>query len=801
MLNGVMIEVSCNKFLRICIYSILLLLLGTGFSAWGQTTYTWVGPSGGAWTEPTNWNPKRTTPVNNDILQFTNNSTLTVIDVPTQTIGKLQVRGTNTNITLKPSNGGNRTLTINTASEDALTVESGSILTIIGCDAATDRTLTLTLTTADTNGLQANISGKLVVGIDNNQPNAAGIFTKGANATINFLSGSTYEHARNGGTIPTATWDATSNCNVTGITSTAPSGLNQTFGNFTWNCTGQGTSNLDIYSNGLPTIKGNFNVTSTGTTGSIRLARNSDLSFDISGNYTQSGGIVNLTRGSGNLTMNISGDFSMTGGTLSESSSGSGNITFNGSGTQAYSKTGGTISNTINFAVNSGSTLDVGTNVIDGSSGTFTLNSGAGIITANTDSNGALNTSGANGSIQVAGTRTFRTGANYTYNGASAQYTGNALTGANNLTINNSARVTLSNAATVAGTLALTNGILITTATNLLSVTNTSTSAISGGSTTAFISGPVKWSLALGSSYTFPVGKESTYLPFGLSVTSGASPQITVESFADNTGGSATSPLGSLSTTEYWLASISSGTYANGVVSLTRQSALDGLDAIGRSATLTGAYSNLNGTVSGTSINSSDATGNSLGYFVMASKRSIATGTISGSPFCAGSNVSVPYTISGTFNSGNVFTAQLSDASGSFSSPVSIGTLTSTSSGTITGTIPSGTSTGSGYRIRVVSNSPAVTGSDNGSNLTVNALPSAAGTIAGSSTVTQGQTGVAYSVPAIANATSYVWTYSGTGATINGTGNSITIDFSESATSGSLTVYGTQPVWRWYCFG
>ena len=75
--------------------------------------------------------------------------------------------------------------------------------------------------------------------------------------------------------------------------------------------------------------------------------------------------------------------------------------------------------------------------------------------------------------------------------------------------------------------------------------------------------------------------------------------------------------------------------------------------------------------------------------------------------------------------------------------------------------------------------------------ITVNPLPAAAGVITGVSPVCQGQSGVAYSVPAIANATSYTWAYSGTGATINGTTNNITIDFSATATGGNLTVKGT----------
>jgi Ig-like domain CHU_C associated/PKD-like domain/Secretion system C-terminal sorting domain len=67
----------------------------------------------------------------------------------------------------------------------------------------------------------------------------------------------------------------------------------------------------------------------------------------------------------------------------------------------------------------------------------------------------------------------------------------------------------------------------------------------------------------------------------------------------------------------------------------------------------------------------------------------------------------------------------------------------------------------------------------------------AAGTITGSSSVCKNQTGVTYSVPAISGASSYIWAYSGTGATITGTTNSVTIDFGSGATSGNLTVTGS----------
>ncbi len=97
----------------------------------------------------------------------------------------------------------------------------------------------------------------------------------------------------------------------------------------------------------------------------------------------------------------------------------------------------------------------------------------------------------------------------------------------------------------------------------------------------------------------------------------------------------------------------------------------------------------------------------------------ISTSAVSPTAYCAGTSVSVPFTTTGTANAGNVFTAQLSNAAGSFASPVAIGTLTSTAAGTISATIPAGTAAGTGYRIRVVSSNPVVTGTDNGTNITI----------------------------------------------------------------------------------
>lgn len=95
----------------------------------------------------------------------------------------------------------------------------------------------------------------------------------------------------------------------------------------------------------------------------------------------------------------------------------------------------------------------------------------------------------------------------------------------------------------------------------------------------------------------------------------------------------------------------------------------------------------------------------------------VTTGAVTGAPFTvncgAGSTGTVAFTSTGTFTAGNIYTAELSNASGSFASPVTVGTLTSTAnSGTINITIPAGTATGTGYKIRILSSAPAVTGSE-----------------------------------------------------------------------------------------
>ncbi len=124
----------------------------------------------------------------------------------------------------------------------------------------------------------------------------------------------------------------------------------------------------------------------------------------------------------------------------------------------------------------------------------------------------------------------------------------------------------------------------------------------------------------------------------------------------------------------------------------------------------------------------------SITYTTGGPATSITTSAISGSPFCVtastGASVNVPFTTTGTFGGSNTFTAQLSNASGSFASFTTIGSGTSSP---ISATIPVGTTAGTGYRIRVVADDPVTTGTDNGANLTIVAAPENITALSGSS--------------------------------------------------------------------
>lgn len=110
----------------------------------------------------------------------------------------------------------------------------------------------------------------------------------------------------------------------------------------------------------------------------------------------------------------------------------------------------------------------------------------------------------------------------------------------------------------------------------------------------------------------------------------------------------------------------------------------------------------------------------------------IATGAIVPSSFCVsnstGATFLIPftYTPAANFVPGTcTFAAELSNSAGQFIAPTVIGTIASdgTGSQSIVGALPPGLGTGTSYRVRVVSDVPAVNGNDNGTDIVIRLSP------------------------------------------------------------------------------
>lgn len=94
------------------------------------------------------------------------------------------------------------------------------------------------------------------------------------------------------------------------------------------------------------------------------------------------------------------------------------------------------------------------------------------------------------------------------------------------------------------------------------------------------------------------------------------------------------------------------------------------------------------------------------GYAASAQTVSINPGA---KALCTDSTVTISFTVSGTFNPGNIFTVELSDETGSFAPPVDIAADTTTTSGSVKWVIPSSLTLGTNYRIRIRASSPLYT--------------------------------------------------------------------------------------------
>ena len=311
-------------------------------------------------------------------------------------------------------------------------------------------------------------------------------------------------------------------------------------------------------------VSGNFTVES----GKYNVNNATSYSLTIVGNYLQTGGLFDFNTGaSGTSIMNLGGNLTnsvATTDSMTTSGSGApnGQIVFNGSSTQNINYTISTASIWTTYTINAGSSVKFASNItLNGDSSDpkffsdfnvngiidfgnfilsesstngshFSLNSGAGLLTANVD---GITTSGATGSIQVTNTRTFSTVANYTYNGSSAQVTGNGLpVTVSNLTINNSVGLTLGQATTITNNFSIASGSIAYLGNGL---THTAGTLLLGGVAQV----PESW----GSTTSPADNKNDTYFAAtttGIVNNSCVKPTITTQPAAltvcENTGGS-----------------------------------------------------------------------------------------------------------------------------------------------------------------------------------------------------------------------------------------------------------------------
>jgi hypothetical protein len=572
-------------------------------------TYFWTGAAAGAeFNTGSNWNTAadgtgstRSSAQTTDILIIdgagTTAGTAAIITVNASvSVGVFRITNS-TAVTFRSSNTTTRTVTVTGGAGDDFDIQAGSSLimnnatnaaaiafsTGIGMTGNIAGTLTLggstsnALTTTGGTGTVVTVAGTGVV-------NNASAMT-GSAATLTFASGATYNHlfTTTAGTIPTATWNAASNVNVTGFTSsTSIGGVGQTFGNFKWNCTSQ-TVNLSLAST-VPTVAGTFTVNSTGT-GSLRQNANSSSTLTAAG-FAQTGGTFDLSSGTGSGTLRVSGVFNRTGGTLTETGTGANNlIEFNGIASQPVMI--GTISNTVSYRINNAGGIAL--------TGTIAVPTGASM----TVSSGGIPITG--GTVTYTGTTSL------IFNSTSAAQTASvefpSASGPINLTINNTNAapnntVTLGGARSLpaTGVLTLTSGVLVN-GSNVLTIGNTGVGGISGGSTSAYVRGALARTLPASLTgtltYPFPIGKGS-YNPFELvnaTTNAGGSVVAQAEAFDANSGGIPGTNMGSLYTDRYWAASITSGAgnFTNGFIRLTDASVVSST-AIAASSSIAGTY-------------------------------------------------------------------------------------------------------------------------------------------------------------------------------------------------------------------
>ena len=91
--------------------------------------------------------------------------------------------------------------------------------------------------------------------------------------------------------------------------------------------------------------------------------------------------------------------------------------------------------------------------------------------------------------------------------------------------------------------------------------------------------------------------------------------------------------------------------------------------------------------------------------------------------YCIGTDILMPYKLNGTFNPDNKFKLEISDSSGVFSYSNVIGSIKSIVADTIKGKFATHLPSGSKYKLRITSTSPAMTSEPMEGNIRIKDIP------------------------------------------------------------------------------
>lgn len=160
---------------------------------------------------------------------------------------------------------------------------------------------------------------------------------------------------------------------------------------------------------------------------------------------------------------------------------------------------------------------------------------------------------------------------------------------------------------------------------------------------------------------------------------------------------------------------------------------------------------------------------------------------------CARDSFDIAYDATGRYNAGNTFTVQLSDATGSFGTPITIGSYTGTDNTIVKVKLPSHLADGTNYKLRVNSSNPAVTVLSSITTLTIHDRP-VAQTVTGAADA-NATFSYPYSVPATTGST---WTWLAQAATITKTANSANLTWNAAAQPQTIQIIETN---QYACVG